>query len=163
VTLQIYCSGFIFAPEKSFVREIYQDEGPRWIAQAPRVQAHWGAALATLEGYSQSVWSVAFSPDDSTARLWDAESGAALATLEGHSNSVGPVAFLLDGKRVAAGAGSVAPSSTTASDEKPREAKSTSYKRVSYETVLATKGSFIDNSIRILKKQVVTFIKSCYI
>jgi hypothetical protein len=41
-------------------------------------------------------------------------------------------------------AGSVAPSSTTASDEKPREAKSTPYKRASYETVLATKGSFMD-------------------
>jgi hypothetical protein len=41
-------------------------------------------------------------------------------------------------------AGSVAPSSTTASDEKPREAKSTPYKRASYETVLATKGSFME-------------------
>lgn len=40
-------------------------------------------------------------------------------------------------------AGSVTPSSTTASDEKPREAKSTPYKRPSYETVLATKGSFM--------------------
>jgi hypothetical protein len=40
-------------------------------------------------------------------------------------------------------ASSVAPSSTTASDEKPREAKSTPYKRISYETVLTTKGSFI--------------------
>ena len=40
-------------------------------------------------------------------------------------------------------AGSIAPSSTTASDEKPREAKSTPYKRPSYETVLATKGSYM--------------------
>lgn len=40
-------------------------------------------------------------------------------------------------------AGSVTPSSTTASDEKPSEAKSTPYKRPSYETVLATKGSFM--------------------
>ncbi len=38
-------------------------------------------------------------------------------------------------------ASSVTPSS--ASDEKPREAKSTPYKRPSYETVLATKGSFM--------------------
>lgn len=40
-------------------------------------------------------------------------------------------------------AGSTPPSSRTASDEKPREAKSTPYKRPSYETVLATKGSFM--------------------
>jgi hypothetical protein len=40
-------------------------------------------------------------------------------------------------------AGSAAPSSTTPSDQKPREAKSTPYTRPSYETVLATKGSFM--------------------
>ncbi|PQE08397.1 reverse transcriptase protein [Rutstroemia sp. NJR-2017a WRK4] len=40
-------------------------------------------------------------------------------------------------------AGSAAPSSTTPSDQKPREAKSSPYARPSYETVLATKGSFM--------------------
>jgi hypothetical protein len=40
-------------------------------------------------------------------------------------------------------AGSAAPSSTTPSDQKPRETKSTPYTRPSYETVLATKGSFM--------------------
>jgi hypothetical protein len=35
-------------------------------------------------------------------------------------------------------------SSSTPSDERPREAKSTLYARPSYETVLATKGSFMD-------------------
>ncbi|KAH6665192.1 hypothetical protein B0J14DRAFT_620938 [Halenospora varia] len=43
-------------------------------------------------------------------------------------------------------AGSVTPSSTTPSDQKPREAKSAPYTRPSYTTVLATKGSFIDKS-----------------
>ena len=38
------------------------------------------------------------------------------------------------------------PGSTTPSDQKPREAKSTSYTRPSYMTILATKGSFIDES-----------------
>ncbi|KAH8799638.1 hypothetical protein F5884DRAFT_825116 [Xylogone sp. PMI_703] len=41
---------------------------------------------------------------------------------------------------------SAAPSSTTPSDQKPREAKSTPYTRPSYTTVLATKGSFMDKS-----------------
>jgi hypothetical protein len=40
-------------------------------------------------------------------------------------------------------AGSAASSSVTPSDQKPREAKSTPYTRPSYETVLATKGSFM--------------------
>jgi hypothetical protein len=43
-------------------------------------------------------------------------------------------------------AGSAAPSSTTSSDQKPREAKSKLYTRPSYETVLATKGSFMGKS-----------------
>ncbi|KAK0769467.1 hypothetical protein LTR59_017014 [Friedmanniomyces endolithicus] len=42
----------------------------------------------------------------------------------------------------------VTPSSTTPSDEKPREAKSAPYARSSYATILATKGSFMDESER---------------
>ena len=42
--------------------------------------------------------------------------------------------------------GSIAPSSTTPSDQKPREAKSAQYARPSYATILATKGSFMDES-----------------
>jgi hypothetical protein len=41
-------------------------------------------------------------------------------------------------------AGSARPSFTATSDQKPREAKSAPYASPSYETVLATKGSFMD-------------------
>ena len=44
----------------------------------------------------------------------------------------------LRGKQSEAGS-----AATTPSDQKPREAKSTPYTRPSYETVLATKGSFM--------------------
>ena len=43
-------------------------------------------------------------------------------------------------------AGSVAPSSTTPSDEKPREVKSAPYKHPGYRTLLATFGSFMSKS-----------------
>jgi WD40 repeat protein len=56
--------------------------------------AHSGACLQTLEGYSSRVSLVAFLHDlarlatasfDRTVKIWDAYSGACLQTLEGHS------------------------------------------------------------------------------
>jgi WD40 repeat protein len=59
-------------------------------------------AQHTLEGHTQSIISVAFSPDgtrvvsgssDNTLRLWDAASGMHLDTLDGHCIAVPSVAL----------------------------------------------------------------------
>ena len=68
--------------------------------------------MQIIDGHSDSVWSVAFSPDgtqivsgsaDTTLRRWDAVSGAHLNTLKGHSDTVTSVVFSPDGTQVVSG------------------------------------------------------------
>jgi len=67
-----------------------------------------------LEGYSDWVWSVTFSPDgqqlasgsgDNTVKIWDAASGECVKTLKGHSGWVRSVTFSPDGQQLASGSG----------------------------------------------------------
>ncbi|KAL0955353.1 hypothetical protein HGRIS_001602 [Hohenbuehelia grisea] len=69
--------------------------------------------MPPLEGHTDRVTSVAFSPDgrhivsgswDETIRVWDASTGhAAMPPLEGHTSPVNSVAFSPDGSHIASG------------------------------------------------------------
>ena len=69
---------------------------------------------ATLQGHSDGVTSLAYSPDggllasgssDSTVKLWDVEGRKEIATLKGHEAQVNAVAFSPDGTLLASGSG----------------------------------------------------------
>lgn len=69
---------------------------------------------ATLEGHTDLVWSVAFSPNgqtlasasqDRTIRLWNSNNGNLKRTLTGHRDAVTSVAFSPDGRTLASASG----------------------------------------------------------
>ena len=69
--------------------------------------------IATLEGHTNYIWSVAFSPDgillatgseDNTVKLWNVETHTNIATLEGHAAHITSVAFSPDSMLLASGA-----------------------------------------------------------
>ncbi|KAL6810020.1 hypothetical protein J3E69DRAFT_179767 [Trichoderma sp. SZMC 28015] len=108
--LQLYVSALIFSPLQSGIRSIFKDEEPPWMLLKPAVEAGWDACLQTLEGHSDLVHSIVFSPDgqrlasgsdDGTIKIWDVNSGSC-QTLECY-NSVLSIAFSPDGQQLASG------------------------------------------------------------
>ena len=71
-----------------------------------------GQEVRTLQGHSQTILTLAFSPDgsmlasgseDNTVRLWNVADGQKIATLKEHSHDVRSVAFSPDGEWLASG------------------------------------------------------------
>ncbi|KAK3307177.1 NACHT domain-containing protein [Chaetomium strumarium] len=96
--LQVYASGLVFSPVGSITRDQFKNEESKWIIRKPTMADNWSACLQTLEGHSDWVNSVAWSPDasrlasasrDKTVKIWDPTTGQCMATLEiGRINSL---------------------------------------------------------------------------
>jgi roadblock/LC7 domain-containing protein len=108
--LQIYSSALVFSPEASVVRKIFVEQVPQAVRILSGRDAEWDACRSVLEGHSDEVNAVVFSPDghlvasasnDSTVRVWETATGACRSVLEGHSGPVSAVVFSPDGQLVA--------------------------------------------------------------
>ena len=89
---------------RALVDALYYNDHPDHTHRLP-----WAS---NIEGHTQSINSVAFSPDgkrlatgswDNTAKIWDLETGKAILTFEGHTAGVESVAFSSNGKYLATG------------------------------------------------------------
>ncbi|KAI9708129.1 MAG: hypothetical protein M1828_003189, partial [Chrysothrix sp. TS-e1954] len=61
--LQTYCSALVFAPQKSLTRQLFLWEMAGWMVRMPKTQEAWSSLLQTLEGHTNGVNAVTFSPD----------------------------------------------------------------------------------------------------
>ncbi|KAJ3080353.1 hypothetical protein HDU99_008613 [Rhizoclosmatium hyalinum] len=107
--LQVYNHALIAVPQETMYYRLYQGLATARITIG--AEKEWGPF--TFVGHSESVCSVAFSPDgktvvsgsdDRTVRLWSVETGECF-TLVGHSDWVTSVAVSPDSKTVVSGSG----------------------------------------------------------
>ncbi|KAG6329275.1 hypothetical protein ID866_9814 [Astraeus odoratus] len=113
----LYCRGHI-----ARVGSVAFSPDGRWIVSGSRDKtirvwdAHTGCQIGSpFEGHTDSVCSVAFSPDDdgrwivsgsddNTIRVWDVHNGSQIGSpFEGHTDSVLSVAFSPDGRWIVSG------------------------------------------------------------
>ena len=106
----------LLTPECSLVFERLLPLFPNVIEVVSSRKIHWPACIPPSEGHTDSVTSVAFSPEgrrvtlgsednlDKTIWIWDAETGATLSDpFEGHTHWVMSVVFSPDGKQLISG------------------------------------------------------------
>ncbi|KAE8132448.1 hypothetical protein BDV38DRAFT_275127 [Aspergillus pseudotamarii] len=107
--LQLYGSGLVFAPGQSIVKKTFLSEVVRQLQSLPVLEDSWSPILQTLEGHSDRVYSVAFSPDGRTLASGSRDKRQTLKNYSGWDNGypgwVNTVAFSPDGGTLASGSG----------------------------------------------------------
>ena len=114
-TPHLYLSGLPFLPSKSVMgRGLLK--GFTGIAHvAVGMHDNWPRNQHILQGHTDWVWSVAFSPDgrhivsgsgDRTIRVWDAQTGDQVGNpLQGHTDQVQSISFSPDGRHIVSDSG----------------------------------------------------------
>ncbi|KAF7966724.1 hypothetical protein HWV62_37267 [Athelia sp. TMB] len=109
----IYISALPFAPESSLISKQYLRHFPGVLQLLSGSLDNWPAALKTIEGHTNTVSSVSYSPDgrhivsaswDESMYIWDAETGEiAAGPFTWHSSPITSVSYSPDGRHMASG------------------------------------------------------------
>lgn len=87
--LQIYTAGLVFTPEKSPIKKLFRNKGPKWIAAVPTMRDDWDEGLQTITS-GPNGWNLSLSPSGEKVacdtwrgeiRIWDSLTGKPLQTL----------------------------------------------------------------------------------
>ncbi|KAK5989962.1 Vegetative incompatibility protein HET-E-1 [Cladobotryum mycophilum] len=107
--LQTYGSALVFSPTSSAVKQHQASEKLSFIKEIQGTR-DYDMCIQMLEGHSDDVFDIVFSPDgktlasssrDKSIRLWDAITGIIQRSLEGHTKGITGVAFSPNGKTLA--------------------------------------------------------------
>lgn len=108
--LQLYASALVFAPEQSFVKTTFKNCMPRWLIRPPEVDKTWNNEVFILEGHTEDVSAIEFSPNDhflatcskdGTVRVWDTTAMACFRCFHKAGHAPYSAAFSTDSKLVA--------------------------------------------------------------
>ena len=92
--LQVYTSALVFAPDTSFVRKTFVNQVPQAAEILSGREENWDACRSVLEGHSEDITAVVFSPDwqllasasyDTTVGVWETAIGTCRSKLEVHT------------------------------------------------------------------------------
>ncbi|CAO2657559.1 Nn.00g036850.m01.CDS01 [Neocucurbitaria sp. VM-36] len=104
--LQVYSSALVFLPDASIIHKQFFNYTAQKIELLSGREKDWSACRITLEGHSDSITAVTFSPDgqlvassstDKSVRVWELSTGICRSMLTGHTDSVEATAFSPDG------------------------------------------------------------------
>ncbi|GAW20559.1 hypothetical protein ANO14919_100670 [Xylariales sp. No.14919] len=110
--LQAYSSALIFSPTRSIVRKLFL-KNPDWLLMSPTRDRDWSPCLQELEGHTENISAVAFSPNgrhvasgsvSSTIRIWDMATGGCVNILKGHVGIIDSIVFSPNSEHVASSA-----------------------------------------------------------